>query len=322
MEEPGTELENTQIPPHWNFPERKYMGLGLKVTDIDVDQGFLAFDLPDRPDYKGLPGYGGGYVDYFFDESGEPIDTRHSFGLNTSITVQSDFEVAVNVYDDLLERHPSLRIRFEKPATDSRDFFTHLLGSFSFESLRDKNKNLLKRKLVSVRLGEIFSIIDENGGISSPEIIFDRATGKDGLKTDEWELVPLNLGEFHFKYPKNANEAVFFDDEENVVFKLEWEITEEETDDPGVLVPASLVVTETHFPTQVRKVLQSPLTVDLSAVLEAAFAKPPYTKNKDGDLIVPWRGIGRIVGATLSYENLPQPKPENKGDQGSEIDEG
>ena len=66
--------ENIEIPEDWQFPERDKPG--LKVAQIDLDQRFLAFTLPDNPRAKGWPGYQGEYGDYFFTSEGKPSEYR------------------------------------------------------------------------------------------------------------------------------------------------------------------------------------------------------------------------------------------------------
>jgi hypothetical protein len=53
--------------------------------------------------------------------------------------------------------------------------------------------------------------------------------------------------------------------------------------------------------------------LDMQKVEEAVYSRPPYPKERIAGkdrLIVPWRNIDRIVGASLSYSYLP-PNPKH-----------
>lgn len=69
MSEADSLQENPKIPENWSFPERD--APGLKIDQIDLDERFLALNIPDD-----LPGFSGGSSDYFFDSEGNPREQR------------------------------------------------------------------------------------------------------------------------------------------------------------------------------------------------------------------------------------------------------
>ena len=66
--------ENIEIPENWKFSKSDKQT--LKISQIDLDERFLAYTLPDHPKVNRKL-YKGEYHDYFFDSEGRRLQWLH-----------------------------------------------------------------------------------------------------------------------------------------------------------------------------------------------------------------------------------------------------
>lgn len=319
-----------EIPEHWQFPERGQKG--LVVAQIDLDQRFLSFTLPDKPGYKN-PHYKGEYADYFFDENGNIIDCRtHSYDDTVIELRKSDMGMRFLMGESgvdwlerleingiwLLETKPNANtgvLDFGLLDEDSRGWLTYL----NFDHISDKE--IHSNRLHTVALGNKFrdkfgNIIEAPNG-SIDLINSDKRDGLNGFKASHWywerygfrqEVYPFEI-EYNERLKPDKQEKsneVFFRDENgegDIVFRLNWEVED-----------GQLVISEMHLPTQITRVLRAPVILPMDEIKKAVFSKPPYEKMKDRlsgseDLVVPWRNIDTTIGVSLAYSR-PVPQKE------------
>ena len=292
--ETNSSPENPKIPENWNFLGRN--DPGLKIRQIDLDKSFLAFNLPDNPISRTLPHYKGEYRDYFFDQEGRRLDERVHGAFDTHINVVRDIKVSYSAHEWAGPNHINLDIVFLKSETASPPAF-ELAGA-----------NYTSGRLSSVSLGSCFtSIAGEENYLRSPMFIIGQYS-RESLRSGNWEInfseaLPANNS---FAVSDIIDRQVVFNQDKEPIFRVEWGIQksglEGEKDNVDLLS-----VSQTHIPTGIIKTLKAPLDLDVEKVSEAIFSRPPYPKDQRGRLVVPWRNIDRIVGASLSY-SYPPPK--------------
>lgn len=257
--------ENLQIPENWNFPERGDPHLG--VVQIDLDERFLALRLPD--DKEERYEYRERYGDYFFDSDGNLLQHRTHYSLDTIILLTGDSTVLYSI-SDVARKGLSIYL-LPSPPTEE-DLMPPNLGGFEY----------CNGHLDRVSLGDTFITDRDQGGIiESPRLYFD-------MRYEKWRS------------------SVFGANKEEI-FRIKWS---EEVSEVGAekIKATFLVVSQTHVPTKIEKILKAPLRIDRQKYIDAVFAKPPYGKERvagQDRLVVPWRSIDRLVGASLSYSYPP-----------------
>lgn len=196
-----------------------------------------------------------------------------------------------------------------------------VLGSFIEDvrdvgSLRIANFIYKSDNLHEVGLGTAFRRVSdsEDGLVKAPIIILatDSYELSFGENTSDWRLVRKKeyLGEFLEKEGDSPNKIKFTDADGKDIYYIEWRIGEIRWPqrDNSVAVEGTLVVERTHVPSKTIQTLTLPLSFwpNFDRLRTILLSKPPYKKDENGRLVVPWRNIDRIVGASLSYSYLPQ----------------
>jgi hypothetical protein len=313
MSEADSSPENIRIPEHWKFKERN--DSGLKVRQIDLDQRFLAFDLHYDPNisFNTLK-----YGDYFFDDEGNNQVRRIYFeeriGVNpvALIDLVGDQEVEYIIkgrpedfdYERTLPRI-GIAVYFDETVMYEKERgIREFLGGVSFVGQRldgivfDRNFATDPSRRTLLWVPEMY--LDISRGQSDIE-----NWGLDTKLKENEELRRLHgsLKDYDSLQPqKIQNGAVYLDKNGHKIFQVQWKIEEDE------LEPSKgqfAVVSQSHIPSGLVKTLRAPLRLDMGKVKEAVFARPPYSKDDRGRLVVPWTEIGRTVGTNLSYSYPP-----------------
>ena len=309
--------ENIEIPENWDFRYRDTPG--LKIDQIDLDQRFIAFYLPTDP-HTNQPLYG----DYFFDNEGKSLVNRHYYKEgrmselgSTSIDLVGDLEI-----DYWIDARPENFV----------DYGKHPIRRDIGISVDFREKNLNGK--IGTRFDEILGAVYYEGQLFNgvhfgynfapdpnrdkhlfvPSMDFDIKIGTSDTmrllldpKNRDNEALELWGKGFGGLQPQiNQNGAVYLDKNGDKIFQVDWKIEEDELEPSrGRLA----VFSQTHIPSGIVKTLRALLRLNLGEVKDAVFSRPPYQKDERGNLIVPWRNIDRIVGATLSY-SYPPPSPQ------------
>lgn len=309
MSEIDSPPENPKIPGDWKFPERG--DPGLKVTQIDLGERFLAFTLPDGSDNKS--------VDYFFGSEGDitgyrviPVIGSISVGLTSDNKLTYD---VLRIVSSLQAPELNGMSIYLKQAKSNLllDLIEDRLGGFMYGG----------RELLGLELDSIFlEETEQQTGIESPRctLSFTIPTdkGQEGGKLVFEVIQPREYDAYRREYiagdfvlVKEAEKKIHvFDKNRKKVFEIEPSIEEAGTHEVGSEV---LVFKQTHTPSGIIKTLKGPLRVDLQKVEETINVRAPYDKEKVGGkdrLVVPWTNIHRIVGAGLSY-SYPPPNPKS-----------
>ena len=294
MSEISQSSENLKIPENWKFPERDQPD--LKPVQVESDSRFLAFTVPDGRHQKS--------VEYFFDNEGEisgycitPLVGNISVGLTTD---------SRSVYD--FHRYASL----DAPKViDVTVIFKN--SELSDETLEDRIGYIgsLYGNVYLVNVDSVFlKQSEEEKEIKSPrfglriengEVKFDAMAPKAYFE-DRNEYIVENF----VIRKKTEQTAEIFDKGGKQIFGVEWRTEESDKDEGG---GQFLVINQTHIPTGIVKTLRSPLRFNLGKITESLSVGPPYNKEKKTGkevLVVPWRNIDRIVGASISYSYSPQ----------------
>jgi len=303
MSEIDSSPEIPKIPENWKFPERDQPD--LKPVQIDNDARFLAFTVPDG---RGLKS-----VEYFFNREGEAVGYYRIPFLSgaAGIAVTSDCKTQYVIPSMLSGTAPeNIYVLFKKAESK--------LGTFA----------------TGDRLGAVFYHQGELSSIQVDPVFLERPEEEDSIESPKYQLSIINSGVllslidrqndyFHGRRKftmdnfvidsetKKAKDKVeVFEKNGKEVFEIKWEIREGDREEGR---KESLVVSQTHIPSGIIKTLRAPLMLDMQKVEEAVYSRPPYPKERIAGkdrLIVPWRNIDRIVGASLSYSYLP-PNPKH-----------
>jgi len=296
-EVPGVnpQCEGLEIPDNWKFPERNQAG--LKVKQIDVNQRFLAFDLPD------LGGHKGQYCDYFFNSDGEPTDSRHHHDVFTGVQLRKyDMQAHFGLQESVSNRRLMIvNVILSEPAVDGAGAFKRngvlAFGNFGLNYFNEHDGN---NYLEVLDLGENFGRDKTGNMINGSKVVISKVPSKKLDKFDSWAsgFDP----DFTYRYVSDGQrEGITYDRQRNRLSKLHWGVED-----------GKLVVSETHLPTGIIKTLRVPVVLPMDEVAKAVFARPPYAKVKDRvsgleTLEVPWREIDKIIGVSLSYSRpIPQ----------------
>ena len=257
--------------------------------------------------------------------------------MNTEIKLQGDITVfyLMREHDLMPKDEPviSTDINFVNSSLDQSSLppwqQTGWLGQISYlhdDFLWHEGLDRDTGRINSVTLGTFFAARDAKGNvIESPGAYITR------YSSDEWkhELkdetdIPLSFNQYMEFYLKDLerlkvlgrkdkdstadtdfiiqegreeNELIVFNKKGELVFRVNSEVEELEGE-------KSLVVYQTHIPTDIVKILRAKIRINKQKIYDAIFSRPPYDKERKvgkDRLIVPWRNIDGIVGASLSY---------------------
>ena len=306
--------ENIEIPENWKFLEGDKQT--LKVAQIDLGERFLAYTLPDDPKVnKKL--YKGEYRDYFFDSEGKRLQWRSHEGFDANIFLVGEnfIHYNINELNARIEKLPDskkISIYFREQEYDRYDR-NQLLDLMRSDRLFTTRQGYIHYDisglLDSIGLEELFTRDEKGNDISSPDLGFFRDNEND-FRLRFYKAHHINK-DFSYKKDTEKDNAVGIyilnpNQEEEKVFDVDWKIQRGESDEERTR--EYLVVSQIHIPTGIIKTIRAPLRLDMQKVEEAVYSKPPYSKERIGGkerLVVPWRNIDRIVGASLSYSYPP-----------------
>jgi hypothetical protein len=281
--------ENLQIPENWQFPERG--DPGIKVEQIDLNEKFLAYqyDINIQDPNVTHPLYG--YEECFFNENGKVVVSRSHEKISTYI----------GFWGGELPIMYLLSTRAQGPYPSSSlevHFSSGEAGGSLGDSMYDRDT------LRFTALGEYFTAKDLSGVlIKSPKLVFISFQTVTPEEKRTFDLKKdLSGSNFVVKEDESReNEATVFNNREEEIFKVVWGEQEDEREKTAIFV-----VSQTHIPTGIVKAFSAPLRIDTKKIAEAVFSRTPYPKDERGRLVVPWRNIDRIVGASISYSYSPQ----------------
>lgn len=262
--------ESFQVPENWNYPERNKPH---KVVDIDSTKRYLAVRGIDEMPLK-IPFQS----EYIFDKDGKRVAIKRLFTLKDQrmlghIRLRGEVDMQYSIGDSDIQT-----IRFFSRQT--------------FDNLDTIGSNLVNPE----DLGGAYYTIGSNAG----------------------KLWRIDLGEFADTSKEDQDNTVEGSLAASILsykfgFKTEdWAIEGGGREDPRYTIlyeveDGFLAVSQTRVKDGMVKVIRAPLRLDNKKIGEVAFANPPYGKDGRGNLNIPWRDIGRVVGASLSYSS-PMPK--------------
>lgn len=301
--------EKLQVPESWQFPERDEPG--LKLMQIDPEERFLALTVPDGKGHKS--------AEYFFDTEGNIsryLVPRANSLNNIDVGLTSDIKVIYNIEHGIRSSPHLLR---------PSDISVFLISSK--EDIMDPDfgeKGMLG--IFYYKDGELHAVVAESifaegkSYIESPR--FFLRVSNDGTpwrpsfgfnvhKPSEYDSSKreFDTGNFVLRWISRQKLDVI-DKDKKQVFEIEFG-EESDREDHG---RRSLFISQKHTPTGIIKILRAPLRIDLQKIGEILNSKPPYNKERMGakeHLVVPWRNIDRVVGASLSY-SYPLQKPASR----------
>lgn len=297
--------ENLQIPENWQFPERG--DPGLKLIQNDPEERFLALTVLDGKGHKS--------VEYFFDTegniSGYLIVPKANSLNNIDVGLTSDIKVIYTIEHGIRSSPHLLRpndisvflISSKEDIMDSE--LEEMLGNFHYRS----------GELHAVEVDSIFA--EGKSYIESPRFFLQndytpRTRYPFGFyvhQPSEYDSSKREFDTGSFVLRRISRQKLdVTDKDKEQVFEIEFG-EESDREEHG---RRSLFISQKHTPTGIIKTLRAPLRVDLLKIAEILNSKPPYNKERVGEkerLVVPWRNIDRIVGASISY-SYPPPAPQ------------
>jgi len=306
MPEIDSTPENIKIPENWKFPERN--NPGLKPVQIDNDARFLAFVLPftrprstvmsssDNTDYE---------VDYnyLFDREGNMVVKKSQDSSSTPYRVFTNID---GIWGEGRVHYELRRYTNIAPDAFKLDSVFHPIEKETEGYIASVGYST-QGVLTDLSLGNLFQDIREQGEeIRSPKVRFYKGISArgDGFLSPTLEGVELLVEEDRgyngisrdlLEYENGQTEFIILSEEsQKPLFKVEWKVG-----------GGTFVIKQTHLPGRIQKILEAPVRLDRANVFQAAFTSPPYPKDEKGRLIVPWRNIDRIVGASLSHSYPP-----------------
>lgn len=311
--------EKVKIPGEWNFLERDTEG--LKVSQIDLRQRFLAISLPNRQIHEWDSKYRGEYVDYFFDAKGEAIDYRKHSDFSTTIVLRkSDTGMRFWMNEErggLPEDYSTITVGLSETAPEVKTLeFSALDYDNYLTFLSIFAKNTFYRGLFTIDSSRIFAK-DRNGNeiksLGAVMGLIDVGGRGNNLEASDWSLKDYDKSRFLSDKQEKSNEVFFRNEKGEVVFRLNWEVED-----------GKLVISETYLPTQITKILCAPIIFPTGEVAKAVFSRSPYEKKRNRisgleHLEVPWREIDKILGVSLAYSSPRSIPQENQAETTEEA---
>jgi len=289
MSEVDSSPQNFKIPDNWQFQEKS---ISLPVLQIDLSERYLALrrTYPKYPEETEI-------IDYFFDRQGLTLMARSFKDFSSdkySVDIKKKGEIQVEY-----------SFSYHEPYTMSVSFFNPEETSMSTSSF------------VANPMDGIFFSTDGRSAVvrmarpwikdspNPPGIDFSNE--KNEFIKRDWDCYKIfDRGSFRLLDQDQSNKLVFVNREGRKEYVVVWDTVMEETREGR---QAFFVLTQSHFDVgsqETRKILKSPLQINIEEVKTALLSKPPYPKDDKGRLVVPWRDIDRLVGARLSYSYPPQ----------------
>lgn len=290
--------ENIEIPENWQFAERKQSAV-RRVIQVDRDEGYLALYIPPIGNHMAES------IDYFFSRAGLPLVRRKLTNYSDGTTNSAE-----------IEQSGELQVKYE--LFDSKDRSGLNLEFMKFDNTTNDPKSAVNPYFWiippsgSVHFndrGTVNVALENYRKTTEPNITFFNRQGE-FIKKD-WSSYRIGrLYGIKIMDQDQPNKLVFVNNQGKKEYVVVWDTVMEE-DREGKKVPF-FVVTQSHFDAdnqETRKILRSPISIDMEKVKSAVLSKAPYPKDEKGRVVVPWRNIDRIVGASLSY-SYPPPNPQ------------
>lgn len=273
--------ENLQIPDNWNFGERNE-GNTLKAIRIDKDEGYLAFSIPKQ----------GWRIEYFFSRNGLPMLSRSYLNSGSSVTIHKWDETQAQFafgYEPKLHLNVGFSIMGD---LDAQPKTAADLG-VSSHAVYFTDKGSIDKLLLQIPKLEGRRQYIEFSGFDDREVRYRL-------------LKPVELHGLKILDQEQPNQLILGNNQGKGEHVMVWETIIGE-DREGKKVPF-FVVTQSHFDAdnqETRIILKSPTQIDMEKVKESLLSVPPYPKDDKGKIVVPWRNIDQIVGASISYSSPP-----------------
>ncbi|HVF69895.1 MAG TPA: hypothetical protein VNA13_05015 [Xanthomonadales bacterium] len=315
----GRESSNGEgaIPDHWKLPERD--AKGLQVTAVDKDRGFLRFKRPNFWPWTDMtctePGEQ--FIDnkmqeVIFDSEGKIIDSlqlskgRRLFPSDyikpnrwgfPRVRIDSGITTIVyNLWEFTGEPH-KFGVDFEQknPITRIADPETSL-GGVSYA----------RNKLMQINFGGVFGEDEDYSSAPPVTILADRKGGYKivseyhlgirRVKLQGKESEPVNGDKlndlFNVAIIEESQDKAHFIEKNTgkILFTYAWEI-----------VDGFMVASQENVATGVIKTINAPEVVDMRGIRKAMRTRTNKRRLKSGKQ--PWREVGNLVGAELSYSD-------------------
>lgn len=290
--------ESPKIPEHWQVAVGETTD--YRVIYLDKDNGYIAGLAKVKSDH---------YREYLVGTDGSPLiarnlhagywddsmggEQRPSAGLRKWGAMQQTYDFGSDLNLD-----PSLSIDFfREEEIEHESYGGSMVGPDTTENIIN-----LIRFSPQGTLESIFMTSDK-------QPILEFLNKKDKFIKRDWNRGAIeSLGGFRILDQGEQNKLIFVNKEGKKEYLVSWG-TEVEEDGNGDKVPFFVVI-QSHFNAgneETRRIIRSPIQIDMEKVKSAVLSKPPYPKDEKGRLVVPWTNIDRIVGASLSY-SYPPPK--------------
>lgn len=290
LRERNQQSEQAQIPNSWRV-ERKNKE-ELPVIQIDQTEGYLA--LSRISSGRGIQVTN--IKDYFFDSNGGiPFKARVlgkvRGGDSASIIKERGNPLVEYVY---YSKRDAIDVSFFGPKETSMSLFDNRepKNVLSF----GKNGRVEEIRMMKPWIKNV---------PNSPDILFSNKKNE-FIKNNRDCYKVFALGHFRILDQDQPNKLVFVNKEGKREYEIVWDkVMEKNIDGDEVLF---FVVTQSHIEGDEEKgvkILKTPIQIDMKEVKSAVLSEPPYSR-KNNRLVVPWRDIDRIVGASLSYRYPPQ----------------
>lgn len=292
--------ENLKIPENWNFPEKFSGPTDIVVDQVDESQNYLRLhfvrdDLTERE------------KEYFF-SNGQPVYERETASTLPHIFHWGEVDTQYTLELDLYKRLKYFFVDFSHREGD-------LLGNSIKQSEKDYDNDAMigaggftfspNGEIKMLLIGMPF--VEQDGNfIPVADIALTLTNGGNRFNANDYRPTVEEIDpKYMIADRSETNKIILNNIQGQDAFITEWGIKTEE-DKRGIKAPF-FVVTRSHSTTGTVQTLRSPMQVDLGLITESAFSRPPYPKDDKGRLVVPWRNLDRLVGASISY-SYPPPK--------------
>lgn len=293
--------EHVQIPTHWKFKERDRPGMRLRF--IDIDERFLSLELPPITNLIEPLRH-----DYFFDNEGQPMDSRH-YHSSWSREPQWDYPLVQLVGDEFNMqfsvsgsplRIESLKAEFYCPGLE----FMDTLAKYEINYYERYNMTVSRQ----VVLGSIFIALGdgEDNAVKSPEIRIGTRQAGDPPETGNY-LEGTNAGDWQingntdwydqgFTLDQDTPNLIIVRSNESIpIYVVAWDVRDART----------FVVTQMNLISKIRKIFEVPIYPNRTTIASSIFSQFYMDENRSSEkgkiIITPWRDIDRIVGVQLKY---------------------
>ena len=280
----------SQIPGNWNFYEKELLGeekSGIQVVQIEYDFLAIKGKLSEK--------------EYFFNSEGDIVSGR-SVRYSSKLPKFFGSEIVI---DNQGREIPSGFIASDIQTDDSEITFSFL------EVKKDKDPYLPNAlvhfksgKLTAIALSKNFIIDRQDNVIKSPKVYVSFSEDREPVIS----ISPNSSNDdFTTVYEGKPGEMKVVNAERELVYQIDLKQTAK-----------GWTLKQVHIPTEIEKIFEAPLNLDLESIRKAVLVRPPYDKKSSvlkgapPVLDVSWRKINEIIGISLaySYPDSRQPKSE------------